>query len=182
MKPNKNILLIFSFVLVFSSCGKIEQMSPIPHIEFTSFTVTDSSDALGNREKAGKLLFYFEDGDGDMGFDDPRNEAIDTTKVDSLKNMFIDSYRKVNGKMVKITNEYDPVKAYSYWRIPYMEKTGQNKLLKGTISLSILYSFYNTRDSDIVRYDLYIVDRNNNISDTISTCEIPLSKNGIYKK
>ena len=36
-------------------------------IEFRSFSMFDSVDILGNRQRAGVLEFYFEDGDGDIG-------------------------------------------------------------------------------------------------------------------
>jgi hypothetical protein len=68
----------------------------------------------------------------------------------------------------------------SDYRIPYMERTGRNKILKGTITVSFLYTFYEPKDSSIIRYDFYIKDRALNVSDTASTSEIELSINGLY--
>jgi hypothetical protein len=68
----------------------------------------------------------------------------------------------------------------SDYRIPYMERTGQNKILKGTISVTFLYLFYSPEDTDTIKYEFYIKDRAQHISDTAITSEIPLSVNGLY--
>lgn len=75
--------------------------------------------------------------------------------------------------------ENDPLRPSSY-RIPYMERLGQNKILKGTITVTFLYQFYT--ESDTIRYDFYIKDRANNESNMASTSEIILSVNDIYNK
>jgi hypothetical protein len=62
-----------------------------------------------------------------------------------------------------------------------MERTGQNKILKGIISVTFLYLFYDIGDTDTLMYEFYIKDRNQHISDTAFTCEIPLSNNGLYQ-
>jgi hypothetical protein len=53
--------------------------------------------------------------------------------------------------------------------------------LKGTISVTFLYTLYKPGDASIIRYDFFIRDRADNVSNTVSTCEIPLSVNGLYK-
>jgi hypothetical protein len=174
MRIIKHLAIISIAILAICSCRKIEVLSPIPHIEFRSFSVFDSLDPLGNFVKGGRLKFYFEDGDGDLGLKSSGAENEDTI------NLFFSSFRKISGSMVKITDTTDPVIAYKY-TIPYMEREGVNKILKGIISVSFLYLYYEPRDSDIIRYDFHIKDRNENMSDTASTCEIPLSKNGLYK-
>jgi hypothetical protein len=73
----------------------------------------------------------------------------------------------------------DPLKPSSY-RIPYMERLGQNKILRGTISVTFLYLFYSPTDT--IRYDFYIMDRAMNESNVASTSEIVISVNGIYTK
>jgi hypothetical protein len=72
----------------------------------------------------------------------------------------------------------DPLKPSPY-RIPYMERLGQNKILKGTISVTFLYLFYSTADT--IRYDFYIKDRALNESNVVSTNEIELAVNNTYK-
>ena len=169
IKVSGYILIVF---LALGSCRKIEQLSPIPHIEFTSFAVFDTLDILGNNAKAGRLKFYFEDGDGNLGLNTPTGTQTDTT------NIFFTLFRKTGGTMVPAPAN-DPLKPSSY-RIPYMERLGQNKILKGTISVIFLYLFYSPADT--VRYDFYIKDRAQNESNVASTSEIILSVNNIYTK
>ncbi len=64
------VIYTFIFLLVVlaaGSCKKIEQMPPEPRIEFKTFEILDTIDILGNPAKAGRLKFYFEDGDGNVG-------------------------------------------------------------------------------------------------------------------
>ncbi len=99
--------------------------------------------------------------------------------VEDTTNMFLTMYRKTNREMIKVPDN-DLMKPSDY-RIPYMERTGNNKILKGTISVAFLYLFYDPTDNDTIRYDIYIKDRAENSSNTISTSEIALSVNNVYK-
>jgi hypothetical protein len=161
-------VLISVILASFHSCGKIEQLPPEPRIEFRSFTVIDTTDLLGNQAKAGKITFYFEDGDGNLG-----EEANPAAPEESV-NMYLAMYRKTNGIMVP-AEASDPMKP-SPFRIPYMERLGQNKILKGEITVVLLYLFYEAGDT--IMYDFFIRDRANNYSNTESTCEIPIAENG----
>ncbi len=165
-----NYLFIIALMIPFSSCHKIEQLPPEPKIEFTSFTVFDTVDILENKIKGGRLKFYFEDGDGDLGLPSPDQGQTDTT------NLFFTLYRKSGGVMVPAPDN-DPLTPSSY-RIPYMDRQGQNKILKGTIAITFFYLFYT--NSDTISYDFYIKDRANNVSNTVSTSEIVLSVNNVY--
>jgi hypothetical protein len=153
------------------SCRKVEQLPAVPHIEFTNFTIFDTIDILGNNSKGGRLKFHFEDGDGDLGLNAPTNDQTDST------NLFFTLFRKEEEIMVPAPDN-DPLKPSSY-RIPYMERLGQNKILKGTISVTFLYLFYSPADT--IRYDFYIKDRALNESNVVSTGEIVLSVNNTYK-
>jgi hypothetical protein len=171
MREIKYLIAIFIFTLSLDSCRKIEQLPAVPHIDFTSFTVFDTTDILGNNSKGGKLRFHFEDGDGDIGLDAPAGIQTDST------DLFFTLFRKKGGIMSPAPDN-DPLKPSAY-RIPYMERLGQNKILKGTISVTFLYLFYNT--SDTIRYDFYILDRALNVSNVVSTSEIVLSVNKTYE-
>jgi len=169
-------LIILSIVTIFlvlsQSCLDIETLPAEPRIEFRSFTVIDTTDILGNEAKAGKLKFYFEDGDGDVG-----NQVNETDPLQT-SNLFPKLYRKIEGVMVPATID-DPLHPTPY-RIPYMSRLGQNKILKGEITVVLLYLFY--EEGDTIMYDFYIRDRALHESNTELTCEIPLSENGIYTK
>lgn len=164
-------LLFISVIFLFAiSCRKIQQMSPIPNIKYNSFSIFDTTDILGNNAKGGRLNFYFEDGDGDLGLENTAGNQTDTN------NLIITMQRKINGVMLPAPDN-DPLKPSSY-RIPYMAREGQNKILKGTISVIFLYPFYTPQDT--IMYDFYIVDRASNKSNTVSTNEIVVSVNKTY--
>ena len=170
MRTIKFIFFLVS-VIVVVSCIKIQTLPPEPRIEYRNFTVFDTTDILGNDVKGGRLKFYFEDGDGDMGYNSPEAEQ----EIDSI-NLFFTLYRMKNG-IVTLAPADDPLRPSGY-RIPFMERLGQNKILKGTVAVTFMYLFYSEKDT--IKYDFYIKDRAGNISNTVSTSDIPLYHNGTY--
>jgi hypothetical protein len=166
------VLVIFS-ILALASCGKIETLPPEPRIEYKSFTVFDTTDLLGNQIKGGKLKFYFEDGDGDLGLDVPE-ENVETDTI----NLFVNLFRVNNGK-ISPAPANDPFKPTGF-RIPYMDRPGQNKILKGDISVIFFYLIYTQEDT--IKYDFYIKDRADNSSNTASTSVIPVYSPGVYEE
>lgn len=171
MKTIKYLVVIIITIIALGSCRKIEQLPPVPLIKFTRFTVFDTITQLG-KYRAGRLEFYFEDGDGDLGLNPPTGNVTDST------DLYFTLFRKKGGVMVASNDKNDVLLPYPAFRIPYMERLGVNKILKGTISVSFLYMFYSPGDT--IKYDFYIKDRAENVSDTASTCEIPVSMNGVY--
>jgi hypothetical protein len=174
MRTIKFPVIVLVVLLALSSCRKIEQLPVIPHIEFRSFAVFDTLDPFGNISKCGRLKFHFEDGDGNIGVQAVSDIQVDTT------NLFFTLFRKTGGSMVEVPAN-DPLKPSAY-RIPYLERLGQNKILKGTISVTFLYLFYSPTDSDTIKYDFYLKDRALNESNVASTSEIVLSVNNVYVK
>ncbi|MDY0098605.1 MAG: hypothetical protein RBR81_05345 [Bacteroidales bacterium] len=164
------VLVLFLFY-AGTSCVKIKTLPPEPYIEYTSFEVFDTVDILGNIAKGGRLKFTFEDGNGDLGLNPPQEETVS----DSV-NLFLTLYRKTGGVM-SLAPEDDPLRPLNY-RIPYMERPGQNKILKGTIQVTFMYLIY--FESDTIKYDFFVKDRANNESNTESTSEIILFENGTY--
>ncbi|MBM3419752.1 MAG: hypothetical protein FJY11_01315 [Bacteroidetes bacterium] len=167
-EPGYFILATLAAAFMVTGCIEIEQLPPEPRIEFRSFTISDTTDILGNEAKAGKLTFYFEDGDGDIGLREGSAYATENY------NMFLTLYRKSGGIMLPADGD-DPLYPTPY-RIPYLERLGQNKILKGEISVTILYLFYS--ESDTIMYDFYIRDRAQHESNVESTCVIAVAANG----
>jgi len=171
MRIVRTLVVVFIVLAAIVSCRKIEQLPPEPYVEFTSFEIFDTTDILGNVAKGGRLKFYFEDGDGDLGLQEPSGNQNDTT------NLFLKLYRKKNGVMVPAPDN-DPLEPSDY-RIPYLVRLGQNKILKGTVAATFMYLFYTPQDT--IMYDFYIVDRASNESNTASTSEIIVTVNGVYE-
>jgi hypothetical protein len=125
-------ILIVALLIILGSCGPIEKLPPEPAIEFRTFARSDTIDILGNPAKAGKLTFYFEDGDGDIGLSAP-----DSTSFLPGSNLFLQLYRKTGG-VFELAPPSDPLYPSEY-RIPFLNAPGQNKILKGTIDVTLIY-------------------------------------------
>lgn len=173
----RNLLpILFILVLLhpfFNSCEKIKQLPPEPLVEFRQFTMYDTVDTLlGNPAKAGILEFYFEDGDGDLGLKQP---VEDQTEIET-KNLFLTLYYKEDGIFTEADSSDD--NRPPGYRIPYMEREGQNKILQGIIEITFFYYYYTFDLTDTIMYEFYIKDRAGNESNIASTCEIPFSLDG----
>jgi len=174
MKSTGIVLILTITLMAAAGCLKVEYLPAKPNIEYTSFEIFDTLDILGNTSKGGRLLFRFEDGDGDLGLAAPTVLQKDTT------NLQLALYRKINGTMVRINDKYDPLLPYSSYRIPYMERLGQNQILRGTIAVTFIYQSYSA--SDTIKYEFYIKDRAENFSNIEETSEIIVSENNTYTK
>jgi len=169
MHTLKHILTVLAGGFLIASCVKIENLPPEPSISFRSFEVYDTTDILGNQIKGGRLKFYFEDGDGDLGLSPQGYSDYDTI------NLFIKLLRFKNNEIIPAPDN-DPLKPSGY-RIPYMERTGQNKILRGIIKVTFFYFFWSPADT--IYYEFFVKDRAGHISNTERTCQIIINNNGI---
>jgi len=159
------LILIITVLLSGLSCKKIESLPEIPSISFKNFTLIDTIDALGNEGKIGELTFDFEDGDGDIGLTQPDSLSADSTNF----NLFFTLFSKTNGEFIEVS-ENDLETSLNY-RIPYIEKEGQNKALKGEIQVDFIYLLF---EYDTIRYSFFILDRALHKSNVETTPEIAL--------
>lgn len=154
------LLLVFT---IFYSCEKVESISNIPYIEFKSFELRDTVDILGNESKIGELVFKFEDGDGDIGVEQP-----DTLyNINPAYNLFFTLFEKIDGEFVEVDDE--DLETPLNYRIPYIENIGQNKTLRGEIKVEF---YYLLMLYDTVKYEFYIIDRAEHQSNVETTREI----------
>ncbi|MDR2887607.1 MAG: hypothetical protein LBV26_06375 [Bacteroidales bacterium] len=172
MKKTNLSLIITAAIVLSTACFKIEPASVTPAIEFVSFEIFDTTDILQNQSKAGRLKFRFEDGDGDIGL--AATDIADTT------NLKLSLYRKTGGTMQPVADTLDPLLPYRAYRIPDLEQAGSNKVLKGEITISIIYQSYSTDDT--IKYSFFITDQAGNTSNTEETAEITVSENNVYTK
>ena len=155
--------IVIAAMIAAASCKDLETYSEIPRVEFKKVFLADTTDKLDNKVKLQEITLQVIDGDGNLGLN--RDEA------DSLYNLFITIYKKGKG-LYQRTND-----TIGKYRIPYKQPIGQNKYLRAevivnmTTSLSIL-------QYDTIRYEIYIKDRADNTSDTITSCDIPIRQNG----
>jgi len=151
--------------LALTGCPTPKTLPDIPRVEYKSFILEKKINALNQEILTGTLTFDFEDGDGDIGFE-ALQDSLDAP--DSLKyNLFLTLYEMVNGKY----RELDTSELLSppYYRIPPLDREGQNKTLKGEISVDIEYF---TIEYDTLRYSFYLMDRAFHRSNVDTTEEI----------
>lgn len=165
------VLAICSLILVFNNaCIETEPVSSIPEVAFKSIElayVVDTS--LGNQYLKGAiLLFEFVDGDADFGVD--KETAEDTTLPDTSRyNLFLHPFYKLEGVYYSVEQDTNnPPPYYSIFYNQKLDRVGQNKTVKGTITLTIIdLPLYDT-----LRYDFYISDRAGNNSNIESTADL----------
>lgn len=155
---------IFTAILT-TGCPAPRVLPDIPMVEFQSFVLSEKSNPLGSKILTGVLNFHFEDGDGDIGFDASLDSLI---RPDSVKyNLFLTLHEKVNGKYRMI--DTSELESKPFYRIPPLDREGQNKTLSGEVEVEIEYY---TIDYDTLKYSFYIMDRAYHRSNTDTTTEI----------
>jgi hypothetical protein len=138
--------------LFISSCKKDDTFPVTPEITFVSlekFISVSNNDSL-------ELTFDFTDGDGDIG------SPVSNT---SSRDIFAKLFELKNGVFVE-ANLAAPLE----YRMPYLEPSGNNKSLKGTVKINIDYNIL--QPNDTIRYEVYITDRAGHKSNTITTSTI----------
>lgn len=152
-------------VLTLSACQDPEAVFPeTPRIEFLSMEplILNPDDSLCiSRNECFRITFRYEDGDGDLGDDSdagPNNLFIEDTREDlpyDVPPVFYD------GK-------------FSY-RLPQsLTPDARNLSIQGTISVAmpLIQVLYPPFEPETTRFDIYIVDRAGNQSNTITTDEL----------
>lgn len=141
-----------------SSCEEIQSYPETPEVEYKSFSLFRTTDALGNVILLGQMEFDFTDGDGNIG---------DSTQMSDSENynLFLSLYDYDH--TLKDFKKVEDIPSLKY-RIPYIERKGQNKTLKGTITVDLEYKLI---EYDTIFYTFYIKDRDLNQSN-VDTTEI----------
>ena len=157
----KKILYFGIMITLFCACTRPEKYSDIPEIRLISFTDVNQSEGL--------LVFYFQDGDGDLGLD------VWDTIPPFQYNFFCDYYEKQNGTFVKIDSVETPqgTKAFHFnGRIPRLSHLPQESI-NGEIYHLISPVYYDITSpyNDTIQLKFYIVDRKLNQSN-IETANI----------
>jgi len=151
-------LLLTGSLLILTSCEEIRSYPETPEVNYKGFNLFKTTDALGNDIIIGQLEFEFVDGDGNIGNEPPG----DTIQADSLKyNLFLSLYDFDRTEFRKVEN----LSSLNF-RIPYIERQGQNKTLQGTVTVDLEYK---TIKYDTIFYTFYIQDRDFNHSNTDTT-------------
>ena len=134
------------------ACDRTKDFPDEPEINFKSAEVIEGWDSiLAQPATFCVLTISFTDGDGDIGV------VLDST---SDNNLLIGYYEMRLGAL----DTLEQVDFSS--KIPYLTPEGQNKSLKGDISLEMNI---NNRGSDSIQFDVQLVDRANHFSNLVRT-------------
>lgn len=139
-------MLLFSF----SSCDKeeIHIISEIPKIELISV----SSDTITQFDEALIITIAYEDGDGDLGFEETNQYAL-----------FVRDIR---------LEEFD-----GFYLGP-IAPPGEMIPIKGDLNIEFPTLFvFGNNDSEITRFEIKMIDRKGNESNLLTTENIIISKN-----
>ena len=160
------IIIVFLIVTAFFSCLKPETYPVEPKIEYVDFVASSDS---------GTLTFSFTGGDGDVGLDQDMLDYPFEPGSFYHHNIYINYYEIVDGELVRGTSDPDGNNSVNYdtvyfpYRIENLTPSGQNKALKGTISI-VLEPYYfnpNSISSDSIKYEVLLIDRNLNHSNLL---------------
>ena len=172
MKLLSKILLIVTLFVIIFSCKKKEEFPDVPKIEFLNFEkVYNPFLDIYDR---GIITISYKDGNGDIGL-----AASDTFPPFNLGskyyyNFIITYYELQNGKLVEVpiivynnqTQKFDTLSLSA--RVPILTPLGKIKAIEGIIRDTIfIYNFNSTFDT--IKFDISLVDRALNESNTVST-------------
>lgn len=171
MKKQSNILLILFFVAIFlqTACREKVTYPETPIIEFKSFYKIEND--LGIDQK-GILAFSFTDGDGDIGL--AESDTLPPYNIESeyYYNLYITYYRKHNGIFLA-----DSLPMTNNGRIMVITPEGKNKAIKGDINVELFINNPKPPSPfDTICFDVFIIDRALNKSNTIRTPDIIVKK------
>lgn len=165
MRPLISVVLLVLALSVWSGCLEREEFPNEPRLEYIGFVAYPSP--VSQADSIGFVRFRFTDGDGDLGLN-PGDTLGDFAPGQTYyHNLFVRYFEKQNGEYV----EFIPVFPF-HSRFRSLTPTGGDKSLQGIMDVGVF-----ARPGvqvDTVRYEIFIVDRALNHSDTIVTEDILL--------
>ncbi len=175
-KAKKILSIVFTILalnLVFISCKKDkDQTSTTPAIEYKDFVKFSSGDSA-------QIVIHFVDGDGNIGNDFPSTEqcADNDFLYYNLRAYYM--FKNASGNFDylimprtgadTICRKFDTLQSSAI--VPNIEPVGQNKYLEGDIKVTLNSPYYNPLHT-IIRYRIFLFDKNGNRSNEIFTPEI----------
>lgn len=166
------LFFVSVMVLALASCLREEDFPDIPVIQYHGFQkIYNPELELYDR---GVISISYKDGNGDIGL--APGDTFPPFDPDSkyYHNLLIDYYEFQNGTLKKVpivvynsqTQEFDTLSLSA--RVPMLTPAGNNKAISGEIRDTIfIYNF--SSPFDTIRFDVTLVDRSLNESNTIST-------------
>ena len=139
--------LIYILIILLFSCKKQDTFNVIPEIEFESITPSTVQEYVDDIN----ITISYADGDGDLGENNP-----------GIYNLFVLDNR--NGIEYK-------------FGIPELSPNSNEINIEGNFNIKINGSgITNSSTSQQVNYNIYVIDREGNFSNTVSTSHITIEQ------
>lgn len=139
-------LIYITLAVTLAACSKEEPITEVPHIEFVSVSPAQAQAFEDN------IIFtiFYQDGDGDLGENNP-----------DVKNLFLKDNRNA------IVYEY---------RVEQLAPDDANISIQGELNIELSGTgITDGSQQQSATFDIYLVDRAGNKSNTITTSSITIS-------
>lgn len=158
-------------IMVISSCRQTGCDEKVPVIGLIGFKKIYHP-ASGQPQDSARLEISFKDCDGDIGLDDKDTISPYDTSSRNYYNIWLDYFELRKG--VWFERKLNP--SFSY-RVPSLETSKKNSILEGEIHVSITPYYYDKGSKyDTIKFQVRLIDRALNISNTIETPPIKAGK------
>lgn len=140
-------IFYITLTVILAACGKQEPISEVPHIEFISVIPTQAQAFEDN------IIFtiFYQDGDGDLGENNP-----------DIKNLYLKDNRN------DIVYEY---------RVEQLAPDDANISIQGELNIELSGTGITDESNEqAATFDIYLIDRAGNQSNTITSSSITISK------
>lgn len=171
---NIGFVAIILVMLVYSSCRQFEDFPDEPVIKYDNFLIeTEAETGITTR---GVLAITYTDGNGDLGL--AEWDTLPPHNYGSLYyyNMIITYYEMHFGEweqtdLVYWNNEDQQFDTLTFnARIPVLTPLTGNQAIKGFIQDTLfLYNPLSEKEYDTIKFDVFIIDRDLNESNTVET-------------
>lgn len=169
----KLTFILFSVVVMLTSCRDRESLPVVPEISFNSYSkITNAA----GKDSLVRIKFNYLDGDGDLGLSErdtfPPFHFTATNKY--YYNIFIDYLEKQGNVFVPVTVPFSSDTIRFLYRMDVITPDGKNKAIKGDITMDIDLSPYPVKP-DTIKFKVQIADRALHLSNVAESPEISMN-------
>lgn len=163
------ILFFFSF---FMACEDPDEFGDEPIIEFNRFEVFQSS---AGRDSVLLVSIDYRDGDGNLGLGPEHDDSIFSEGSFYHFNYYATYLERIGGEFRPITpGPFNPDTIRFTYRFPPITPEGRHKGVRGEIEVLMPLASA-AQNSDEIKFEIFIIDRDLNHSNTITTPRIRIN-------
>lgn len=160
-------LFISLLVLGLAGCLDKEDYPDVPQLEYE---YTELFPFSGSPDSVGRVRFHFADGDGDLGLRPGDSTGVFDEDGPYYYNLFVRYFEKRDGQYVEDVPIFP-----RHSRFSSLTPEGNDKTVEGYMDVLVsVRSGIVAPGQDTFRYEIFIVDRALNHSDTIVTEDLVL--------